>query len=65
MSVSKVIDFNSAKKKLQGEQDREIEKFNQEIRSILEWIEANIPEEERKKRDELEEEIEKASKGLI
>ena len=63
--MSKVIDFNSAKKKLQGEQDREIEKFNQEIRSILEWIEANIPEEERKKRDELEEEIEKASKGLI
>lgn len=64
--MGKIIDFEQAKIKLQEkEQDREIEKFNQEVHSILEWREANMTEEEKRKRRELEEELEKALKGLI
>lgn len=44
--MGKIIDFEQAKIKLQEkEQDREIEKFNQEIHSILERREANMTEE--------------------
>ncbi|ADQ41531.1 hypothetical protein Calkr_2062 [Caldicellulosiruptor acetigenus I77R1B] len=64
--MGKIINFEQAKiKLLEKERDREIEKFNLKTHYILELIEANMTEEEKRKRRELEEELEKALKGLI
>jgi len=64
--VGKIVNFQQAKQKIiQQKHDEEIKKFNASVNFLVELIEANMSEDEKQRRRELEEELEKALKGLI
>lgn len=64
--MNKVIDFAKAKEKLlQKKRDEEIKKFNRDVNFITQWIEQNMSEEEKRRREQLEEELEKALQELM
>jgi len=64
--MGKIIDFQQARRKIvQQRNDEEIKKFNASVNFLVELIEANMSEEEKQRRRELEEELEKALKELI
>jgi|YelNatsi3bottle8_1022550.scaffolds.fasta_scaffold01589_3 hypothetical protein len=64
--MGKIINFQQAKQKIiQQKRDEEIKKFNASVNFLVELIEAYMSEEEKQRRRELEEELEKALKDLI